>query len=111
MPWPASRERVLRRVFRRRRVESPCSPARRVCRTRGTERMHRRYLALRASVGVLSLVTCASLEAQDPSQWGYYSASRGATRYSPLAQIDASNVGGLGVVWRHKQADPAILAA
>jgi quinoprotein glucose dehydrogenase len=49
--------------------------------------------------------------AQDAGQWGFYSASQGATRYSPLAQIDESNVARLRVAWRHKQADPAILAA
>ena len=62
--------------------------------------------------GVLLAAACAApLAAQDPGQWGFYSASKGATRYSPLAQIDESNVGRLRVVWRHKQADPAILAA
>ncbi|HUQ52475.1 MAG TPA: hypothetical protein VM692_09655, partial [Gammaproteobacteria bacterium] len=53
----------------------------------------------------------APLHAQDAANWGLYSASKGATRYSPLAQIDASNVNRLRVAWRHKQADPAILAA
>ena len=53
----------------------------------------------------------APLHAQDAGQWGFYSASKGATRYSPLAQIDESNVARLRVAWRHKQADPAILAA
>jgi quinoprotein glucose dehydrogenase len=63
-------------------------------------------------LGFLSILSCvASLDAQDASQWGFYSASKGATRYSPLAQIDASNVNRLRVAWRHKQADPAILTA
>jgi glucose dehydrogenase len=63
-------------------------------------------------LGFLSTVSCAaSLHAQDANQWGFYSASQGATRYSPLAQIDASNVNRLRVAWRHKQADPAILTA
>ncbi|HYD49686.1 MAG TPA: hypothetical protein VEB21_15125, partial [Terriglobales bacterium] len=61
--------------------------------------------------GVLLASTCAPLQAQDAGNWGFYSAGQGAMRYSPLAQIDASNVSGLRVVWRHKQADPAILAA
>ena len=60
---------------------------------------------------MISVAFVAPLHAQDPSQWGFYSANPHATRYSPLAQIDASNVGRLGVVWRHAQADPAILAA
>jgi quinoprotein glucose dehydrogenase len=60
---------------------------------------------------LLAAAWAAPLRAQDPGQWGYYSANPQATRYSPLAQIDASNVGRLRVVWRHKQVDPAILAA
>jgi len=60
---------------------------------------------------LLSVAVAAPLHAQDPSQWGFYSANAGATRYSPLAQIDKSNVGRMRVIWRHAQADPAILAA
>jgi glucose dehydrogenase len=74
--------------------------------------MYRSLAPLRFLPVVLLAAACAApLAAQDASQWGYYSASKGATRYSPLAQIDASNVSGLRVVWRHKQVDPAILAA
>ena len=63
-------------------------------------------------LGLLLAAGCAApLHAQDAAEWGFYSASKGATRYSPLAQIDESNVDRLRVVWRHKQADPAILAA
>lgn len=53
----------------------------------------------------------APLHAQEAAQWGFYSASKGATRYSPLEQIDASNVSRLRIAWRHPQADPAVLAA
>ncbi len=74
--------------------------------------MHRR-IALFHGLAIVLLVSVgtAPLEAQDPGQWGSYSATKGATRYSPLAQIDESNVARLRVAWRHKQADPAILAA
>ncbi|HET7925486.1 MAG TPA: PQQ-binding-like beta-propeller repeat protein, partial [Rhodanobacteraceae bacterium] len=61
--------------------------------------------------GMLGAAIGAPLHAQDPAQWGFYSANAHATRYSPLAQIDPSNVDRLRVVWRHKQVDPAILAA
>ncbi len=60
---------------------------------------------------LLAAACAASVAAQDSGQWGLYSGTKGATRYSPLAQIDASNVAGLRVAWRHKQADAAILAA
>src|SRR5438128_8651352 len=70
-----------------------------------------RRFAPALSVTLLGLALTAPLAAEDAGQWGFYSANEHATRYSPLAQIDASNVGGLRVAWRHKQADPAILAA
>jgi quinoprotein glucose dehydrogenase len=50
-------------------------------------------------------------QAQDAAQWGYYSADKHATRYSPLAQIDISNVGQLRVAWRHGHVDAAVTAA
>jgi quinoprotein glucose dehydrogenase len=76
------------------------------------ERMGRRFAPLRGLPAALLAAACAApLQAQDSAQWGYYSASPGATRYSPLAQIDESNVERLRVSWRHQQADPAILAA
>jgi quinoprotein glucose dehydrogenase len=69
----------------------------------------------RSHAGLLGLglaaFIAAPLHAQDAGNWGYYSASRGATRYSPLAQIDKSNVNRLRVTWRHAQVDPAILKA
>jgi glucose dehydrogenase len=49
--------------------------------------------------------------AQDAKEWGYYSANKETTRYSPLSQIDASNVSQLKIVWRHPHVDPAVLAA
>jgi quinoprotein glucose dehydrogenase len=74
--------------------------------------MRRRHVRSKPLLGLLIAGSCvAPLHAQDAGNWGFYSASRGATRYSPLAQIDTSNVDRLRVVWRHKQADPAILAA
>jgi quinoprotein glucose dehydrogenase len=74
--------------------------------------MRRRHARLKPLLGLLLAGGCAlPLYAQDAGEWGYYSASKGTTRYSPLAQIDASNVNRLRVAWRHKQADPAILAA
>jgi quinoprotein glucose dehydrogenase len=74
--------------------------------------MRRRAQAKRLLCGIaIAALPALQVQAQDPAQWGYYSATPGATRYSPLAQIDKSNVGGLRVVWRHPQADPAILEA
>ena len=58
-------------------------------------------------IGVLG----GSLHAQDAGQWSAYSADAHATRYAPLAQIDATNVAELRVAWRHPQVDSALLAA
>ena len=69
--------------------------------------MRRRAARLKPLAGLLLVLGgAAPLHAQDAAEWGFYSASKGATRYSPLAQIDESNVDRLRVVWRHKQADP-----
>jgi quinoprotein glucose dehydrogenase len=74
--------------------------------------MRRGHVRLKPLLGLLIAGSCAGpLHAQDANEWGFYSGSKGATRYSPLAQIDKSNVNRLRVAWRHKQADPAILAA
>ncbi len=65
----------------------------------------------RRGLALTGLLIATPLAAQDADLWGYYSGSPYANRYSPLAQIDPSNVDRLGVAWRHAQADPAILAA
>jgi quinoprotein glucose dehydrogenase len=43
--------------------------------------------------------------------WGHYSGNAATTRYSPLSQIDASNVARLRIAWRHPHVDPAITKA
>ncbi|HET8697443.1 MAG TPA: PQQ-binding-like beta-propeller repeat protein, partial [Gammaproteobacteria bacterium] len=59
---------------------------------------------------VLVSACAQSSFAQSGSGWSSYSADARATRYSPLDQINKSNVAQLRVVWRHPQADPKILA-
>ena len=72
----------------------------------------RLYERRRLPLAALLLAACTpALHAQSGPSWSSYSADSHATRYSPLAQIDKSNVGELRVVWRHPQADPKILAA
>jgi glucose dehydrogenase len=74
--------------------------------------MHRHSARHTPLLAALLLAVCAApAGAQDAAQWGFYSANKATTRYSPLAQIDKSNVAKLRVAWRHPQADPAILAA
>jgi glucose dehydrogenase len=74
--------------------------------------VHSQIERLRPTLAFLILIACAApLRAQDPAQWGYYSANQATTRYSPLAQIDKSNVARLRVAWRHPHVDPAVRAA
>jgi quinoprotein glucose dehydrogenase len=70
--------------------------------------MHGRATLLGLGLGVIGAL---GVHAQDATQWGFYSGDKATTRYSPLAQIDRTNVERLRVAWRHPQADPAILAA
>jgi glucose dehydrogenase len=57
------------------------------------------------------LMQMISAQAPTSGEWRYYSADNRATKYSPLNQINRDNVTKLKVVWRHPQADPALLAA
>jgi quinoprotein glucose dehydrogenase len=47
----------------------------------------------------------ASSAAAASGDWRYYAADAGSTKYSPLAQIDRSNVGRLAVAWRWTSVD------
>jgi quinoprotein glucose dehydrogenase len=62
-------------------------------------------------LSILAAAAATPLQAQDAANWGYYSGDKATTRYSPLAQIDASNVAKLAVAWRHPHVDPAVRAA
>ena len=44
-------------------------------------------------------------------EWRAYGADSSATKYSPLDQIDATNVGQLEVAWTRPTIDPSLLAA
>jgi quinoprotein glucose dehydrogenase len=59
-----------------------------------------------------ALLVTAGLAAQRDTgtadvEWRYYSRDLGATKYSPLDQIDASSVSRLAVAWRRPQLDPS----
>ena len=41
-----------------------------------------------------------ALAAQETIEWRHYAADRASTKYSPAAQVDASNVAALEVAWR-----------
>ena len=66
-----------------------------------------RSLAVASSSAAIVLAI-GSLHAQRGSigaEWRTYAGDLGATKYSPLTQIDASNFGKLKVVWRWQSAD------
>ena len=49
---------------------------------------------------VVTLLACSAAGAQETIEWRHYAADRASTKYSPAAQIDASNVSKLEVAWR-----------
>jgi quinoprotein glucose dehydrogenase len=57
---------------------------------------------------LVSSAAHAQLGAAD-GQWRAYSGDKGSTKYSPLEQIDASNVDRLRIVWRRPAVDASIM--
>ena len=62
--------------------------------------------ALRALVVVLAM--CPAVAAAQRVEWPVYGADPGATKFSPLTQIDRSNVARLQVVWRWRVGEAPI---
>ena len=65
------------------------------------------------SLGVLASLLVPAVSAQDGatgSDWLYTGGDPGFTRYSPLDQIDATNVAELEVAWTWQSADSEIIA-
>src|SRR5436190_12554582 len=53
-------------------------------------------------VGILRMDVTEAQPGATPGEWRYYGGDAGGTKYSPLDQIDASNVKQLQVIWRWK---------
>ena len=61
-----------------------------------------------AGLSVLLALSAGGVSAQSEattSEWSYFGADRAFTRYAPFAQIDATNVSDLEVVWRRPALD------
>ncbi len=61
-----------------------------------------------AAVAVVACLSVAGVNAQSGAadgEWGVFGADAGATRYSPLDQIDSGNVADLKVAWRWSARD------
>jgi len=69
-------------------------------------------LLARCAVGAALLYTCTALAQHGAvgGEWREYSGDAGATKYSPLDQIDRSNVARLAIAWRRPALDAAVLA-
>jgi quinoprotein glucose dehydrogenase len=64
---------------------------------------------VRAIVVIAALVVAISAAEPTKVEWRYYSGDNGSTKYSPLDQINKSNVGSLHVAWRRPQVDASLL--
>jgi quinoprotein glucose dehydrogenase len=62
--------------------------------------------SLRALATITLLAaSCGPAPTDDGADWPHYARDLAATKYSPLAQIDAGNVGDLEIVWTWESAD------
>ena len=62
-----------------------------------------------AALIVLSAVVLGS--GTENGEWRHYSGDLGATKYSPLDQINRNNVSRLKIAWRRPHIEPEFLAA
>ena len=71
----------------------------------------KRWSLLLAFGGIASIAGSIFVSAQqgtENGQWRYYSGTVGGTKYSPLQQVDKTNLKDLRVVWRWESADRAL---
>ena len=68
---------------------------------------------MRIIISILFAVAFKTALAADTSkgEWPYYAGTIQATKYSPLAQIDAKNVKSLQIAWEWNSPDEALLAS
>ena len=64
----------------------------------------RSYLAILAC-GLLAVTSARAQYGASDGNWQAYAADKGATKYTGLSQIDASNINSLQVVWRRSALD------
>ena len=58
-----------------------------------------------SALSSLRVLNAATTPANPPHEWPIYGGDQGASRYSPLDQIDRANVGELRVAWVHHTGD------
>jgi quinoprotein glucose dehydrogenase len=74
-------------------------------------RQPRRSLVILALLWIVSPSAGVAQYGADSGEWRHYSGDAGSTKYSPLDQIDATNVDRLEVVWRRPAVAPELRAA
>ncbi len=63
-----------------------------------------------AALALIAAPALAQEDAPVTGDWAHFAGDIGATKYSPLDQIDAATIDRLKVVWRAPATDPALLA-
>ena len=72
--------------------------------------MRRRVALLLVAVGWLAMGDRQAAQRDlSRAEWQYYSGDNAATKYSPLDQINKSNVASLKIAWRRPQVDASLL--
>jgi len=67
--------------------------------------------AVSATLALAFGVYVTQAKGVENGEWRNYSGDNGATKYSPLSQINKDNVATLRIAWQHPAADPAFLTA
>jgi quinoprotein glucose dehydrogenase len=65
---------------------------------------------IRTSLGLIALLAGTAMAAPPKGEWRDYAGDKGAQRYAPLDQIDATNVGKLTIAWRRPGLAPELAA-
>jgi quinoprotein glucose dehydrogenase len=74
--------------------------------------MHNKTISSTFALALAALAASGARAAETrSSDWPYYGADAGSTKYSPLAQIDAGNVQSLQVAWTWNSPDDALVAS
>jgi quinoprotein glucose dehydrogenase len=69
--------------------------------------LHRRTLPLGVFIGIIAIVASQLIAAPINSDWATYLGDKGRSHYSPLQQINRSNVAQLKIAWTYDTGDKA----
>src|SRR3974390_528451 len=67
------------------------------------DRPRRRFLGAKSTLGLLTILMAFAAQTRAQQvEWPYYGGDQGGSRYSPLTDINAGNLGRLRVAWQWK---------